>query len=1125
MATYPTVELYVNSAWTDITSYVRYSNMIEITRGQSGEGSTTETSTCKLTLDNTDGRFSPRNPTGTYYGQIGRNTPIRVSLDGGETYLDLPGTASDGATTPDHADLDITGDIDIRMELSLDDWDGGANSAELIGKFGSAGQRSWLVYLTGNGQIAYRWSADGTATTEVQSDSIYFPRHHRRAIRITHDVNDGSGNNVVTFYTSDAIDGTWETVSVETTAGTTSIFSSTATLEIGELSGLAGDLPLGKVYKASVRTGIAGTEVANPDFTAQAAGASSFADAAGRTWTIQSGASIKNRKVRFTGEVSSWPATSDISGKDKTVSVEAAGILRRLTQGASPLDSAMLRFIKTQDNIHECWTLTDGTLSTYAEPMYDGTTMQVRYFTGSNRPEWGEGSLAEWIEPVVRVPPDVWGDMRGYVANQSAAASGWSVEFCYAGIQDFSFLVADRGDLTDDDPRVAFRIELDQSADSLLLTSISAGETTISSTLEETVTSSGLFDGEPHHIRLTLANSGANALYQIYIDGVEVADNTAPGRAVEALLYVQPEWDTTSITGEAPSIGFISYLTGSSLTALQSYNALIGHRGETAGTRIARLCEEEGITYQRIGTGTTPAMRPQGLETLVDLLREAEAADLGILYEPREFIGLSYKDRTVLENQSVKLALTYSDHELAQSLAPVEDDQSVRNDVTVTQLYGSTYRTTLDTGTLSTQSPPNGVGRYTTSVTASLDDLDDLPQYANWLLHLGTVDEARYPTMAINLRHSTFTASTAMMEDALTMDVGDRMTVDGIPSWWPPDTINQLSIGFSEQLGIRERDIVVNCSPASPYHVGEVEATEYERVDTDGCTIIEDLTTTETDVNVLTQIGSAQWMDSATYSSQFPFDVKCGGEVMTVTACTHGLSDDFSANQTDSWGSADVGGTWNLSGGTVGGDYDVAGGVGTHLLASTNTSRRSFLTAPHADFDIYCDVATSALATGASLHGGIMARYVDASNMYMSQLEFTTSNTIILTIRERAAAVESTLGSAVTLRLTHVAGTYYRIRFQGEGTALRAKAWLTTDLEPGPWQVETTDSTLTSAGSIGCRSIATTGNTNVSPVVSYDNFALINPQVMTVTRSVNGVVKAHSSGADIRLYDPAIVAF
>jgi hypothetical protein len=312
--------------------------------------------------------------------------------------------------------------------------------------------------------------------------------------------------------------------------------------------------------------------------------------------------------------------------------------------------------------------------------------------------------------------------------------------------------------------------------------------------------------------------------------------------------------------------------------------------------------------------------------------------------------------------------------------------------------------------------------------------------------------------------------------------------------------------------------IAFNCTPFGPFNVATEGDSLYNRADTAGCVLAEALTTTETDVDVFTTSGPVWTTDAA----EFPFSVRAGGEVMSVTNCTSAAKDDFSTNQTDTWGSADVGGTWTNVGG-VSTNFDVAGGVGTHTLTSVNVSRRSLLTAPYADFDIYCDITTSATATGASLTGAIMARYLDIDNMYMARLEFTTTNTIVLTIRKWLTASETVLGTYTT-RLTHVAGTYVRVRFQGTGTTLKAKAWTVGALEPGLWDVSVTDSSLTAAGSIGCRSISASGNTNVNPIVSYDNFDLVNPQTMTVTRSSNGVVKTHTAGTDVRLAYPAYTA-
>jgi hypothetical protein len=75
------VELFYSGAWQDISQYVDDRAPISITRGLQNEGTAADPSSCTLTLNNRDGRFSPRNPSSPLYGLIGRNTPLRVTKD------------------------------------------------------------------------------------------------------------------------------------------------------------------------------------------------------------------------------------------------------------------------------------------------------------------------------------------------------------------------------------------------------------------------------------------------------------------------------------------------------------------------------------------------------------------------------------------------------------------------------------------------------------------------------------------------------------------------------------------------------------------------------------------------------------------------------------------------------------------------------------------------------------------------------------------------------------------------------------------------------------------------------------------------------------------------------------
>jgi hypothetical protein len=182
------------------------------------------------------------------------------------TYLYLPGTGTNHASAPDAAALDITGDIDLRAKVSLDDWTPSGSNA-LVAKYGTAGQRSYMFQVASpSGVLQLNWSADGTNV--ITKNSTVAPTIADGAtlwVRATLDVNNGASGNDVTFYTS--TDGTtWTQLGATvTTAGTTSIFSGTSILEVGTWAG-GNSIARGKFFRAQVLNGIDGTVAFDANF-------------------------------------------------------------------------------------------------------------------------------------------------------------------------------------------------------------------------------------------------------------------------------------------------------------------------------------------------------------------------------------------------------------------------------------------------------------------------------------------------------------------------------------------------------------------------------------------------------------------------------------------------------------------------------------------------------------------------------------------------------------------------------------------------------------------------------------------------------------------------------------------
>ena len=857
------VELRLGTVWTDITPDVYRRDLISVTRGQSGEGSQVDPSTARLTIDNTSGGYSPRHPSSPAYGMLGRNTPIRIAIEQGATYLELPGGAGDRASTPDVSALGITGDIDIRVDASLSNW---RAATDLAGKYESVSdERSWVLSILDDGTVELAWSTNGTLAGIEALTSLMpapAPASGRQAIRATL-AGSSAGTHIATFYRADTIAGPWIPLGTSAVAaGTTSIYDGTAPVEVGDLTSRDTPGVTGRVYAFQLRNGISGTVVASPDFTAQDPGDTSFSDSAGRTWTVGGSAALSNRRYRFAGEVSSWPVRSDRAGLDVYLPLEAGGILRRLSQGGTALGSAMYRGrLYDAANLAAYWPFEDGEGATSIAPALDHGPMQI---IGTPALATFEGFASSAPLPVL-----AGAEMRGQVPAYTDTGSTqvrWLMAVPAAGAEAGQTLMMwyttgsvrrwevhydtggslglrafdDAGTQLFDSGDVAFAVDGELLMVSVELLQDGSAIDWNLLTLEPAATSGLSFSG-------TLSSQTVGRVGTVVV-------SPAGGVAAITIGHVSVQATVTSLFDLGPQ--------------------LAGWQGETAGRRIERLCREEGVAFRARGDlDDSTLLGVQGRSDLLTLIREAADADSGRLFEPTDTVGLGYRTRTSMYNQAPALAAPYA--ALGEPLAPLDDDRLTKNDITATRNGGSSARAVLEDGPLSVLPPPSGVGRYEDPVSLNVRHDLDLFDQAAWRLALGTVDEARFPQIGINYAVNAFADDQDLTTDALDLDAGDRITIDDLPSWLPPETISQIALGFSEQIGGKHHTATINCSPERPYQVGVYGSSRYGPHST---VTNEALDATETGVDITTPTGPL-W-DNTTSG----YDIVIGGERMTVTA-------------------------------------------------------------------------------------------------------------------------------------------------------------------------------------------------------------------------------------------------
>ena len=190
--------------------------------------------------------------------------------------LYLPGTTGNEAVVPNSADIDPTGDLDLRVEYEHAD---GFEASGLIGK-----QYTTNYYFRPDavsGRLRFWRNLASVFST------VNLPNTDRRWVRVTHRVSDDR----VQFFTSS--DGeVWEQLGDDLTIAANTPTTSTVPLYIGSLNGNNQNLH-GVVYKAQVYASIDGTDKRlDIDFTSNNIehGATSFTADSGQVVTInQSG--------------------------------------------------------------------------------------------------------------------------------------------------------------------------------------------------------------------------------------------------------------------------------------------------------------------------------------------------------------------------------------------------------------------------------------------------------------------------------------------------------------------------------------------------------------------------------------------------------------------------------------------------------------------------------------------------------------------------------------------------------------------------------------------------------------------------------------------------------------------
>lgn len=828
------VGLFIDGAWVDAVTTgdgVLHSDEIHIRHGRSDWASIADPSRASFTLANRDGRWSPDNPDSPYFGSFRRNIPCRIGIGRGETHLAPTGVSYDLASTPDHSSLDPAGNLDLRIEFEAEqdyiDTTKGGSLTRLVHK--TTGTTGWglSIYDTG-GEVtaAFGWYDNGGTfrqydTNDSGSDLPPDFRHEHRALRLVLTVSTGT----LTWYTSTTLDGTWTQLGSPCTGvGATTISATTADLKVG---GHVGDTRIpfpGRIYGFQMRDGA--TLVADAAFNDQAVGATSWTDAAGRTWTVGSGGRITNMLWRFHGELSSIPTRWNIDGSDVWAPVEATGLFRRLRQGNRRLDSSLRRGLLARANsafgsdLVAYWPLEEqgqdltafGAAVGGGPMVVSGDTPSTGSYTGFQcsgpLPTLGDSVLTAAVDTYT--PATEWQVRWLQFIPGTATSSGAWFDVMRITTTVLTWVVQ-----WQDTSSGNMRVLAYNSGGTLVYTGGAIGMAAT---------------GQAFRVSLAVYSNGSNVDLDFQAQvaggvpgGVVVSNavtSTTPGRVTQIKVNEDANLDDWAF-------GHIT-LQNNVTPTTEMFDELNAYNGEQAANRIVRLCREEGIATRIEGDpADTEAMGPQRAGTLMGLLEQCAATDLGVLHESRETVAVGYRTRSSMTNQPVYVALDYAAGEVTRSPDLDRDDDGFANDITLENASGAEARAVLDDGSvMSISEPPVGAGRYQTSVAVNLYADTRLPLLAAAYLALSSVDEPRVSQLTLGMHHAALAADIALMSAIFDAQIGDPVSVaNPLPvALGASGSILQLIQGWSERISSFEHELVLTTSPGTVWETDPLPA-------------------------------------------------------------------------------------------------------------------------------------------------------------------------------------------------------------------------------------------------------------------------------------------------------------
>lgn len=398
-------------------------------------------------------------------------------------------------------------------------------------------------------------------------------------------------------------------------------------------------------------------------------------------------------------------------------------------------------------------------------------------------------------------------------------------------------------------------------------------------------------------VALTQNGADVDTEVTIYNDGKEEASgdsistgffDTLAGATLGAIGYVDVGQSDIANTSWGHIVLSTSSIFSSDALSAVPRGPYAGYNGEKSTYRIARVCDDAGITITgyvapNARTGGTD-LGPIGTsKTREQIILDAAQADGGILGQTKssEPVGYFWAPRHVLYASAPKVWLTRAQAHVFRMQAE-DDDLALSNSVTADRVGGTKHTDSMDTAdgyhftTEDSASSPDGIGTDNESSGGQLVLSKDsqLRPTAEWMTHVRSWKEQRYSAIVVDLLRTEVASDSALVTALLGLYLSDVISVDMTGAnlrWEETERVLAMIYGGVIDLGQMQHDLTFITRPARIF--------EASQLDTSGSTVVAAATTATTALRFATSLGPPWEADET------PYLVQAGGEAMKVTIC------------------------------------------------------------------------------------------------------------------------------------------------------------------------------------------------------------------------------------------------